>query len=490
MTMPRTIIFVALFLLASIWIGVVCTADDSFRHWTTTNGIRSSVKLKVVELTDSVVTLERENDRKIVRIAIAKLSKVDRQFLETWNDDSISVAMTSAVSVDWPQWRGKLRDGKSPQIALADSWPNSGPSVLWNVTGLGEGYSTPSVAGDSIYVLGTKGNSEKLFCLRIRDGQTQWSADVGTKAGGGGYPGPRGTPTVDGDAVYAIGSDGTLACIDRQSGQPRWKRNMKSDFGGQVGNWDYAESPLIDGKRLICTPGGTKATVVALDKARGTPIWTGSAAELGNDYCRAAYSSPIAAEIGGVRQYVVFLHGGVVGFDATSGKGLWHYDAPANSTANCSTPVVHDNHVFAASGYGTGGGKARVTGRGRNWSVQEQFFVKKFENHHGGFVFHENHIYGTNNSVLMCLDWDTGNVRWQDRSVGKGSVSFADGHLYVRGERGEVALVEAVPDAYREKGRFMQPDRSDKNAWPHSVISDGKLLLRDQDRLLCFEIAK
>ena len=482
----------AIVLLASWTVTDLGIAAESPRYWTTSAGRRSDVPLTFVRMDGDTVVLEREDNGKTVRLSMGQLSGRDQRYVRDRRDSDPAENASSGVSAssnsDWSQWRGVDRDGKSSATGLMKAWPPSGPAVVWNVTGLGEGYSTPSVVGDSIYVLGTQGDAEALFCLGLDDGQIRWQSPLGQKAGGGGYPGPRGTPTVDGDLIYAIGSDGTLGCFRRDGGQTVWQKNLKRDFGGKAGGWDYAESPLIDGERLICTPGGQSSTVVALQKERGTPLWNGSAAELGEVYCRAAFASPVVAEIAGVRQYVCFLHGGVVGFDAATGKGLWHYDAPANGTANCSTPVIRDDFVFAASAYGTGGGKARVTRSGSNFGVEEVFFVKKFENHHGGFVLVDDHIYGTNNSVLMCIDWNNGDVVWQDRCVGKGSVSFADGHLMVRGERGEVALVEATPTSYVEKGRFMQSDRSDKNAWPHPVIAGGKLLLRDQDRMLAYDI--
>ncbi|MEZ6091439.1 MAG: PQQ-binding-like beta-propeller repeat protein [Pirellulaceae bacterium] len=470
------------------------SAADEFRTWTTSSGRRSDVRLKLIDQTDVVVRLQREDNGKIISLPKTGLSREDRQYVKTLSETPTSAtaaagdAAASGRNTDWSQWRGANRDGISSETGLLDAWPSSGPPLLWNITGLGEGYSTPSVSDGEVFVLGTRGSEELLFCLSLSDGSIKWTCGMGQKAGGGGYPGPRGTPTVDGQWIYAIGSDGTLACIDRKSGDMKWRKNFKQDFSGQHGHWDYAESPLIDDDKLICTPGGPKGTMVALNKNSGAVIWSGSAAELGGGYTTASYASPIVAQFGGARQYIAFLHGGVVGFDSKTGQGLCHYDAPANWTANCSTPVVADGAVFAASGYGTGGGKATVRGSGTRWNVNEDYFVKEFQNHHGGFVLVDGFLYGTNDSVLLCVDWKTGNVRWKKRSVGKGSTSFADGHLYVRSEQGDVALVKASPEDYVEVGKFSQPDRSDKNAWPHPVISNGKLLLRDQDRMLCYDI--
>jgi outer membrane protein assembly factor BamB len=452
-----------------------------FRHWTTKNGKRSDVRLQLLESTATEVRLLREDTGKQIVLPLAKLSPDDQQFL--------TAIRLPATAGDWPQWRGPNRDGKSAATGLLSEWPADGPKLVWNIDGFGEGYSTPAVAGEVMYLLGTRDNDEYLFAVNSSDGSQRWSARIGTKSGGGGFPGPKGTPTLDGDLIYAIGSDGSLVCLEREDGKPVWQKNLKQDLGGEHGHWDYAESPLIDGEKLICTPGGGSSTVVALNKSDGALIWKSPVGQLvNNEFARAGYASTIIATIAGTRQYVAFLHGGVVGIAAEDGTPLWHYDAPANGTANCSTPVVSGDSVFAASAYGTGGGRANIVRNGKDWTATEAYFEKKMENHHGGFVLHEGHIYGTNNSVLMCLDYESGEIKWQDRCVGKGSTTFAEGFLYVRGEGGEVALVEATPDEFRERGRFSQPDRSDKNAWSHPVVAGGHLYLLDHGRLLCYSI--
>lgn len=478
-------------LLLTAW-PLAAYAQDAaeYRYWTTSSGNRSDVRLKLVEENNVRVKLQREDNDKIVTIAKVTLSRDDRDFLRSLKQaTNADQGSSSSGATDWPQWRGPNRDGKSPSTGLLQQWPAGGPEVVWNVTGLGEGYSTPAVSDGVVYLMGTNDDSEYVYALDAATGNRLWESRVGSIADGGGFRGPRGTPTVDGDNLFAVGSDGTLVCIRRSDGAPVWQKNFKSDFGGQHGHWAYTESPLVDGDKLICTPGGSRNSLVALRKANGDQLWGSAVGSVTNDgYAQAAYASPIAATIGGVPQYVAFLNGGVVGVAAKDGKPLWHYDAPANTTANCSTPVVQDDAVFAASGYGTGGGKANILRRGNNWNVNESYFQSKMQNHHGGFVLHNGFIYGTNDSALLCIDWNTGDVQWQDRSVGKGSVSFADGHLYVRGEKGEIALVEATPDGYREKGRFEQSDRSGKNAWPHPVIAGKRLYIHDHGRLLCYAL--
>ncbi|QDT09118.1 outer membrane biogenesis protein BamB [Planctomycetes bacterium K23_9] len=478
-------------------------AGDSrggFRHWTTSDGKRSGTRLKLVQQSGAEVRLQREDNGKIVTFSMARLSTQDRAFLKMPvaappnTPPSIPsrnrATQTGAATANWPQWRGANRDGKSHASGLMSKWPDAGPDLLWQIRGLGEGYSTPAVVGETIYLLGTEDDAAFVLALSRDDGRQLWKAPLGSKGGGGGFSGPKGTPTIDGELLFAIGCDGTLACLRRDDGNLVWAKNLKQDFGGAPGHWEYAESPLIDGRKLICTPGGGTQTIVALNKTSGVPIWKspiGNFADGG--YVTAGYASTIAADILGTRQYIAFLHGGVVSVDAKTGTPLWRYDSPANSTANCSTSVVSGNNVFAASAYGTGGGRATLTRNGRTWNVKEDYFVKKMENHHGGFILHEGYIYGTNNSVLLCLDWRNGALQWQNRCVGKGSVTLAENHLYVRGEKGEVALVEATPDEYREKGRFKQSDRSDKNAWAHPVVAGKRLYLHDQDRLMCYDLS-
>jgi outer membrane protein assembly factor BamB len=402
---------------------------------------------------------------------------------------------------DWPQWRGPDRTGLSKETGLLKEWPKDGPKQVWKITGLGDGFSTPSVSAGRIYLLGTKGNDEYMICLNEKDGSRVWDVKVGQMAGG--HPGPRSTPTIDDGHAYAVSSDGNLVCVEIGKGAIKWQKSYKKDFGGRAGGWAYAESPLINGDLVIGTPGAPEAALVALKKKTGEVVWKtavkgiarkpqpeGKKQKQGNgpDYSQAGYSSVVPADIDGIKQYVQFLSGGVVGVDAKNGKLLWHYEEPANTTANISTPVVQDNLVFAVSAYGTGGGQARIEKTPDGLKAEPQYFISRFQNHHGGVVLINDHLYGTNNGSLMCVDFKTGKIAWEDRSVGKGSVTYADGRLYVRGESGKVALVEANPAKYVENGRFEQPDRSKQPAWPHPVVANGKLYLRDMDVMFCYDV--
>jgi outer membrane protein assembly factor BamB len=393
-------------------------------------------------------------------------------------------AVCSAQSADWPQWRGPNRDGHSAETGLLQEWPKDGPTLLWKTNGLGGGYSSVAVVKDRIYTLGDGEESSSLHALDS-SGKHLWMAKLGRIGGGGGYPGPRCTPTVDEGRIYAMGQFGDLICVEADSGKELWRKNMKKDFTGQGGGWGYTESPLIDGEQLICTPGGREGTLVALNKKNGELIWRTK--DWKDD---AQYSSPIIAEIGGVRQYIQLTGVSVAGIDAKEGSVLWRA-ARRGSTAIIPTPIYHDNHVYVTSGYRIGCNLFKVT-PGKPFTVEQVYANHNMEDHHGGVILQGDHIYGHSDSKgWICQDFKTGEVVWSTNKVGKGSITFADGHFYLRDEsRGTVALIDATPDGYRERGRFVQPNRSDKNSWPHPVVANGRLYLRDQDLLLCYDLKK
>ena len=395
---------------------------------------------------------------------------------------------TAAYAADWPQWRGPDRTGISRESGLLKSWPADGPKLAWKAMGIGQGHSAPAICKGRVYGMGLVGDDEVVWALDERTGKAIWhtriAAGTELQASQGGN-GPRATPTVDGDQIYTLGVSGDLLCLNSADGRLLWKKNLVNDFGGHVPAWGYSESPLVDGNRVIATPGGRNATMVALNKATGEVIWKSQVADGSN----VAYSSSIVADVDGRKEYIQFLAGGVVGIAAQDGKLLWRYDAPANRQGiNCSTPIYRDHLVFAASAYGNGGGLARLATSAGEVKAEEVYFTKQMQNHHGGVVLLGDYLYGFDNSNLTCIEFQTGKIMWTNRSVGKGSVTYADGFLYARSEQGPVALVEANPKEYVEKGRFDQPDRSRANSWPYPVVANGRLYLRDQDVLLCYDV--
>jgi outer membrane protein assembly factor BamB len=390
---------------------------------------------------------------------------------------------------DWAQFRGPNRTGISPEKGLLKEWPAAGPALLWKAGSLGTGNGAPSVAGGRIFGLSYRGQDEVLWALEEATGKPVWAVKIAPanfNIGPQAQDGPGCAPTVVGDRLYAIGASGDLVCAQVSDGKTLWQKNLVRDFGGGVPRWGYAESPLVDGDRVIVTPGGRQATLVALNRMTGDVVWKSQVPQ-GDG---AAYASAIQAEVNGQREYIQFLAGGVVGVAANDGHFLWRFDAPANRGGiNCSAPLFHDNQVFAASSYNTGGGLAKLEADPNGAITATQvYFTRNMRNHHGGMVLIDGYLYGFDESNLTCLDWKTGEVKWFNRSVGKGSVTFADGRIYARSERGPIALVEANPTAYVEHGRFEQPDRSGKTTWPYPVIANGRLYLRDHDNLLCYNV--
>ena len=554
---------------------------------------------------------------------------------------TIVLALTVVVFVqhalsgqfDWPQWQGPDRTAHSEETGLLKEWPTDGPPLAWRITGLGGGDSTPSVAAGRIYGMSHRGGDEIVWALSEKDGTEIWAVRIApafTISWPQSKEGPSCTPTVDGDRLYVMGLAGNVVCLQAADGKMVWQRNLMADFGGRMPMWSYRESPLVDGDKVICTPGGEETTMVALNKLNGEVIWKNfvpdkageqnanrgsesrpnvietdpllstldkdhdmeisadelaaaptalleldknqdgnlsedevtpagaassnrgrrrgggimrmmkahsamdadesgvlDAAEIRNavvalrgiDANRdgrlkedevgmkhfgpqdtgTAYSSATVIDFGGQRQYVQFLATTVVGVAADNGGLLWRYDKPANGMRiNISTPIYHDGHVFAASAYGAGGGLARLT-KDANGEITagEAWFSKSMENHHGGVILHDGALFGSNGGngggYLACLDFETGEVLWNERDsdkrrVTKGSVAFADGRIYYRTEEGPVVLIEPSRKEYLERGRFEQPDRTDKPAWAHPVVANGKLYIRDQDTLFCYDV--
>ena len=384
----------------------------------------------------------------------------------------------------WNQWRGPNRDGLSPDTGLATNWSAGGPSLAWQVDGLGRGFSTVAFAGERIFTMGQADGEARLFSLDATDGAIQWSAQIGA-SGGSQQPGPRATPSTDGQLVFGLGYDGELVCLAVESGEEVWRKNLYDDFDGAImSGWGYSESPLLDGDLLVVTPGGSDGSVVALNKTTGAQVWR--CLDLTD---AAAYSSLVPAVIGGIRQYIVLTAQSVAGIAAADGKILWR-GAFRGVTAVCATPVYRDGLVFVTASYSVGCKAFEITAENGEFQVTDLYSGMQLQNHHGGVVAVGQYVYGFGRRNLKCIEIRSGQVVWEERSVGKGSITYADGRLVVRGEgsRATVALVEATPDGYKEKGRFDQPERSLVQAWAHPVVFGGRLYIRDQEVLLCYDL--
>jgi outer membrane protein assembly factor BamB len=396
--------------------------------------------------------------------------------------------LAMAAPVDWPEWRGPNRDSVSTEKGLLQTWPAGGPKLLWEAKGIGAGYATVSVVGNRIYTTGDKGESGFVFALNAADGKEIWSARIGKSGapGWGGFAGPRATPTIDGDRLYTVDQWGELVCLSIADGKEKWRKSYTTDFGAERPEWGFSESPLVDGNQVVVTPGGPEGAIAALNKNTGDLIWRTK------DFKDPAhYSSLIVAEVGGVRQYIQLTAESVVGVAAADGKLLWRA-ARKGSTAVIPTPVYSDGFVYVTSGYGAGCNLFKLSQAGGKFSVEQVYANKVMVNHHGGVVKIGDHLYGySDGKGWTCQDFKAGKAVWQEKEkLGKGSVFYADGRLYLRFEekKGTVALIEASPAGYKELGRFDPPDRSDKNSWSHPVVFGGRLYLRDQDVLLCYDV--
>jgi outer membrane protein assembly factor BamB len=409
---------------------------------------------------------------------------------------AILVSTTISRAEEWPQWRGPDRDGISKEKGLLQEWPAEGPTLVWKVDKLGDGYSSPAVADDRIFLINNDTlEDEYVQALSIKDGSQLWRRTLG-KVGKPdqrpSYPGARSTPTVDGDLVFALGSDGDLVCVEAATGDEKWRKNLLKDFDGKSGTWAYAESPLVDGDVLIVTPGGKEATIVALNKSTGEVIWK-SPSEM-PDGESAGYASAIVLNEAGHKQYVQFCGKGLVGVEAKTGKTLWRYDHTASgAAATIASPVAAGGYVYSGTNY-TGGGTVKLTQDGDGIKAEEVYYNKKdLPTAIGGAVVIGDNLFGTNKELTLCIDFKTGEVKWsQPRFVSPASILFADGRLYLHGqEKGDLALIEATPEGFKEHGHFTPPDVPEGRvgkAWEYPVISDGKLYIHDWGTLWCYNV--
>ncbi|HEV3143271.1 MAG TPA: PQQ-binding-like beta-propeller repeat protein [Gemmataceae bacterium] len=413
---------------------------------------------------------------------------------------------------DWPQFRGPNRDGISKETGLLKQWPKDGPPLLWTFSAAGLGYSGPAVVGDRLYMSGGRGDSDVIFALDLKslDGgkpKELWSAKIGPLfqwKGNNWNNGPNASPTVDGEFVFALGGAGDLLCVEAGSGKEVWRKNLPRDLLGEVNpigggaedptplGWGYAWAPLVDGEQLICVPGGKQGLLAALDKKSGKVLWQSK--EVTD---QATYSSPIVAEIGGIRQYICVTNPGIVGIAAKDGKLLWRYlRDPAYDDVVIATPIFHDNYIFSSVGFTQGCDLIKLAPTGSEIKVEKVISDRSIQNRDGGTVLVGDHLYCySEDSGWVCHEFKTGKPAWAERDkLGRGSLTYADGNLYCCSEKGgNVVLIEATPKGWTEKGRFKLPRESTQRRqlgglWTHPVIANGRLYIRDQEFLYCFNL--
>jgi outer membrane protein assembly factor BamB len=429
----------------------------------------------------------------------------------------IVAATLAARAADWPQWRGPQRTDISRETGLLKTWSRGGPPLLWKYDNAGIGHSGPAIVGERLYTMGARDETEYVFALDVKTGKEIWHTRLGpifTFSSNTWGDGPRGTPTVDGELVYALGGQGELVCLQTKDGKEVWRKNLLKDFGGKVMennppiNWGYTESPLVDGDKLVCCPGGPQGTMIALDKKTGNVIWRSE--ELKDE---ATDSSIMPAEIDGVRQYVQSTYkgsgmggGAVVGVAARDGKLLWYFpNKRYDILAIIPTPIVRDNLVYSTAGENAGCDLLEITpsgkGRFKAKDLYSRLTQKVMRNEHGGVVLVGDYLYGySDGKGWICQEFKTGKLIWDERTKleGKGSLTCADGNLYLFSDGGTAALIKANPEGWQESGRFALPQMSKTREtrptsrgariWTHPVVASGRLYLRDQELLFCFDV--
>ena len=413
---------------------------------------------------------------------------------------SFSLGLDGPDKNNWSQWHGPHRDAISAETGLLKKWPENGPPLLYQQAGFGDGYSTPVVDNGIIYGMswrGEKGSKiDGVWAFDEASKKELWftsigKADEGIDKG----PGPRSSPTIDGDKLYAVTANGDLGCLELATGRVIWKSSYKTQLGGKMMSvWGFSESVLVDGDKVIGTPGGDDNSIVAFNKETGSIIWKSAIKNSGG----AGYASPVVMTIDGARMYVTWLGKCIVGVDAQTGKELWRNDKVAGKVANITTPIIKDDLVFCTTGYTSYNGGSvllQIVKEGEKFVAKEKWYLdaRGFENHHGGVVLVDGYLYGghgQNDGQLTCIDFATGKVKYRNRGVAKGSAALlcADGHLYYRYQDGTMVLVKINPEKEEIVSKFTLPYDSGKPSWPHPVICNGKLYIRDMDVLMCFDV--
>ena len=393
---------------------------------------------------------------------------------------------------DWPQWRGPNRTDVSSEKGLLQKWDAGGPKKLWTSKEGGLGYSGFSVVGNHVFTMGLEidGDQEFVICLDAKDGSKKWSSNIGSRFKNGWGDGPRSTPTIDGEYCYALSGSGSLACLQTADGKVLWSTKM-TELGGKVPFWGYCESLLVDGDKVICTPGGSKGAIVALDKKSGKVIWQSS------DFKdQAQYSSPIKAVINNQPQYIQLTMKSLVAVSPETGEVIWKTDWPGR-TAVIPTPIVSKNRVYVSSGYGVGCMAVEIAADNQ---VKQLWNNKVMVNHHGGVIMVDGKLYGYcdgRKGGWTCQDFESGEKIWNEpKKLGKGAIAYADGCFYCLSEgKGEVVLIKASEEGWQESGRFtLDPQTENRSPrgkiWVHPVVANGKLYLRDQEIIHCFDVKK
>jgi outer membrane protein assembly factor BamB len=412
---------------------------------------------------------------------------------------------------DWPQWQGQNRDGKSPETGLLKSWPKEGPALVWTAKDLGAGFGTPSVAAGKIFGTGSRDGKDGVFALNEADGKELWFTPIDTTRKSDQNNGPSSTPAYADGKVYAVSNNnGVVAKLDATTGKIEWQKSYVKDFGATTPIWGFNDSVLIDGNLAICATSGIKGALTAFKTENGEAVWSTQLGKIDNQRGGGGYSSPIKATVAGIPMYIIILDQahGIVGVNVKTGEILWSYNKKCfGGTAQIPTPIVSGDKVWFSTAYNDKAAGAALLqlipdGTGK-FTVKELKTYTKAEltNHHGGMVLVDGYVYmghGQNNGYPACIDMQTGKLMWKadtypPRAGASAAYSFADGHLYVRYQNRLMTLVKPSPKEEENKvvSSFQLPEpnsRSHGSSWPHPVIANGKLYIRDQNVLYCYNI--
>ena len=394
---------------------------------------------------------------------------------------------------EWPQWRGAHRDGVSPETGLLKTWPPEGPETLWRFQA-GEGFSAVSVAGGRAYTMFARGGAEYVLCLDAETGEEIWrfEADELFEDHQGGN-GPRSTPAVDGDRVFALSARGRLTALNAESGQMAWAWDLEKEFGGKTPRWGFCASPLVEGELLLVETGGAAKnsrtnplkksgagkTIAAFDKRSGDLVWTSGAG-------KSAYSSPIPVSAGGIRQIVFFTAMGLASVAPADGRIFWTYPWDTSYDVNAATPVfVPPDRIFLSSGYDKGASMLKLNSADAGVEVEEVWRTRVMKNQFSSSVLHQDHLYGFDNAILKCIEAGSGSERWRHRGFGKGTLIVADGHLIILGERGRLALALATPEGFVERASAQVLNGK---CWTMPALAGGRLYLRNEEEIVCLDL--
>ncbi len=384
----------------------------------------------------------------------------------------------NSVAGQWPQWRGANRDGISEESGLLAEWPQQGLPVLWKVAG-GDGFSSLAVSDGKVYTFVDRDKSEWAVCLNADSGEEIWSVPTSpTFEEPQGGDGARATPTVDGSRVYFLGATGALLCLDKKTGETLWQLNILKDFNASNLHWGVSTSPLVEGDLLLVNVGAPGASVVAFHKTTGDVAWKAH-----DDV--AGYASPLPITVEGIREIVFFGGKAIFGLSPKDGKLHWRHEWLTTSDMNIATPIFSDPFLFVSSGRGTGSGLFRLSRQGNGVSAEGLWTKKLMQNHYNGCILVGDYLYGFDNSILKCIRLEDGEEIWADRSVGKGSLIAAQGHLFILGEQGDIAMAKATPEGYQELGRMKILDYK---SWTPPSLAGGRLYLRDQQNIACLDL--